>query len=99
MMLCEWDTTDFGFKPSSHFTVHADGARSYLIAKWFERKAFIKSTYTITTFLLVPDEIFPEGTQDDLLFAILVGDLGVRIDFEVGKRVLDKLHMLGYSLA
>lgn len=77
MQMCEWNTTGVNFRVASHFTLHPDLYKTHQIKQWFERSVGIKFTYSIITYLLVPDTSLSSGVEDELLIAILAGADGI----------------------
>lgn len=81
MKLCMWGIMKKGkYCEESYFSVHADSCKSRQILNWFERENNIKSTYSLLTYIAVPAEFLPAGTERDLLQAALMGDKGVMLD-------------------
>lgn len=86
MKLCVWGVTENGeYCEESYFSVHTNDCRDRQITKWFERVQKIKKTYSLITYLAVPTEFLPAGTEGDLLQAVLIGDSGVMLNEEAGK--------------
>lgn len=89
MQMCEWGATKDGFRPSSHFTLHEDNCSQRQIQVWFEQAGLITSSYSMITYLCVPEEFLPREFKGDVLMAILKGENGIIIDSTAGEHIIE----------
>lgn len=87
MQLCEWNTAVKGLRGSSCFTLHWDIGRLAQINRWFERKFYVRPAYAAITYLLISRDLISTEIEEELLVAILSGELGILLDQDVGEHI------------